>query len=332
MSDGEVREENENESSPAISEKKEEDEQEKKNGNESKKTSNKDEKSKSKKEEDSGKRKSKRTVSGPKMTGSLHMKGFKRPLNQKKLKKTLQTYGEVKHFWMSRNKQEGLVTFLDERDAYKCKNAMQNSFYPSDLPRHLAGKLHFTETDEATVQFTCEKGTKKNRGVSRLLMKALVESTSDLPRRRKDKRKRDSNMDEPAPSVKKAKRHVKSSKVNKLQERQELAHRKVAQLFQKTKAKPSIYWKKLTDEEIAKREEKARQQAEQEKNEHRSMISGRRGAGFDRNRGERRRSPPRRSPMPRRDMNRGRRDMRDRRRSPPMRGRGRSRDRRDRRR
>jgi len=129
------------------------------------KTSNKGKKKKEKSErEESPKRKPKRTVerTGPKMTGSLHIKGFKRPLNQKKVRGTFETYGPVKYFWMSRNKQEGLVTFTDERHAYKCKNAMHDSFYPTNLPKHLAGKLNFTETDEATVQFTCEKGTKKN--------------------------------------------------------------------------------------------------------------------------------------------------------------------------
>jgi len=286
-------------------------------------------------------------------TGSLHLKGFKRPLIVKELRAKLEEFGEVKYFWMNNNKSECLVTFFEKPHSNDCMRGMHNRRYPEEeRSTNYAGLLRVKRTDERTVKFAAEKGTIKKSNVSRtfarfhldlenakhertkygrgedrhsnsLKRKRTVEYSTNPPRGEgpqelKQEVKIDYFDDEE--SAKKEKDPVnyqtekglqqRSTKRRKRSSKQEMAEQLVCSFFQKTKSKPRIFWKALTDEEIEKkeqekeREERNRETMNRRRNESRRERSPRRadrdrsrrggrrnGFGRDRDRSRRGRSP-----------------------------------------
>merc|ERR1719499_3051034 len=54
-------------------------------------------------------------------TGSLHVKGFKRPLQVAAVKEKFESYGELKFFFMNKYKSAAYVTFVDSKCARACR-------------------------------------------------------------------------------------------------------------------------------------------------------------------------------------------------------------------
>jgi len=228
-------------------------------------------------------------------TGSLHIKGFKRPLQEKAVKERMESFGEVKHFWMNSTKSACLVTWMNIDDSRTARRKLQDSFFPVDMKPPLAGKLKCERTDEKSVIFAQNNKKRKPRK-NRLFAKALKESTDSIKASRKRKRKGDTSQ-----AVKK-----------KTKRALDLATELLLNYCKRTEAKPRIFWKPLTETEIRAKERQKRLEEERERRkrqDHQALLRSRNYRGDRRSR-SRRRSPPRRRRSPRRSRDRYRRSPR----------------------
>jgi len=164
-------------------------------------------------------------------TESLFMTGFKRPLRTKQLLKDITTYGKVLSFWMNPIKTHCYVTFADQESAKRCRQAMYGRLYPSDMPKQFAGRL--------TVEFCSNAVVAEKAGGGDVMLTTKNIAPPDEP--------------------------VGLNLLLERVERQtvERGRRKGGQvdiLFRKTRSRPHIYWLPLTKEELARKEEKKKQQ------------------------------------------------------------------------
>jgi len=164
-------------------------------------------------------------------TESLFMTGFKRPLRTKQLLKDISEYGKVTSFWMNPIKTHCYVTFEDQESAKRCRQAMYGRLYPSDMPKQFAGSI--------TVEFCSNALAAEKAGGGDVVLATKNIAPPDEP-----------------------------MGLNLLLERVERqtverGRRKGGQvdiLFRKTRSRPHIYWLPLSKEDIARKEEKKKQQ------------------------------------------------------------------------
>jgi len=164
-------------------------------------------------------------------TESLFMTGFKRPLRTKQLLKDISEYGKVKSFWMNPIKTHCYVTFEDQESSKRCRQAMYGRLYPSDMPKQFAGRL--------TVEFCSNALAAEKAGGGDVVLATKNIAPPDEP--------------------------LGLNLLLERVERQtvERGRRKGGQvdiLFRKTRSRPHIYWLPLTKEDIARKEEKKKQQ------------------------------------------------------------------------
>jgi len=213
-------------------------------------------------ENSDGKNRKKRTVEFT-QTGSLSIKGFKRPLQEAKVREKMESFGPVKHFWMNKTKSACLVTWMSVDDCRHARKKLHGSCFPPDLVPPLAGKLKCEKSDEKNVIFHQNNKKQKPRK-NRLFFKALKASTDSI---RGASRKRKRNGDTSANEVKK-----------KTKRNLDLATELLLNYCKRTDAKPRIFWKPLTSEEIKEKEKQKRieEQRERRKREdHQALLRSR---------------------------------------------------------
>merc|ERR1712060_194698 len=149
----------------------------------------------------------------------------------KQLLKDISEYGKVKSFWMNPIKTHCYVTFEDQESSKRCRQAMYGRLYPSDMPKQFAGRL--------TVEFCSNALAAEKAGGGDVVLATKNIAPPDEP--------------------------LGLNLLLERVERQtvERGRRKGGQvdiLFRKTRSRPHIYWLQLTKEDIARKEEKKKQQ------------------------------------------------------------------------
>jgi len=266
----------------------------------------------------------------------IRITGFKRPVSERKVETMIKKYGKRKSFWMNSKKTDALVEYEDSQSSKQCVEELHETYWPPDLERHHAGFLKVTYADVDNFEDIKREIKRKqrkdrdrdrreprsplNRGSSRdrrdrrssrtssrkeriesIASEITVHSPKELKTR---KRKRDENNEETIQDRMKKKRDL----VQK-------------QGYQQTKAKPPIFWKALTDQEVIENRKRKRRLENRSRGglDRGRFRRDRRRAGFrdrrrDRSRDRRGRDYYRRRDDYRRDFrrDRDRRDRRDR--------------------
>lgn len=164
-------------------------------------------------------------------TISFYIKGFKRPLRIVQVKKSFNEFGKLKYFWINNIRSECLITFCNSEQGEKCRKRLDKSYFPFERERILSGFLKFNKIDEKEVKFAIKNLESQTRDTN-----GILQNMSEINEKNNQKYRKIELI--------KMKQNKTKNRLNSLAEQRILTY------FQKTKAKPMIYFKLSADNEI----------------------------------------------------------------------------------
>jgi len=197
-------------------------------------------------------------------TSCLLVTGFRRPVNVGKLKSLFTDYGSVNNFWMDDYKNHALVEFEDSATSEKVFQTLNETHWPTDIPKDHASFLKMCYESEsfedAKVRVQDEHANKDPETMNTQNPLARVPAPVDTERNVTRKERIESVAGEIKSPRELTTRKRKRDENETTEEKMRKAEHKVAQLFRCTEeAKPKIFWKPLTQEEYIERQKRKRQ-------------------------------------------------------------------------